>query len=234
MLRAADGGTLFLDEIGDLPLDAQAKLGCASCKRKRCSPSASRPVALDVRVACATHRDLEDLVAGGSFRGDLLARLREFGDRAAPAAPPARRRAAAAAPLPGGRGPAGERPEFSLHAGAPHYDWPHNVREMESAVRLSVALRRRHGLDLRHLPKPSAGGFGRARAACRAPSTTRATTPRVRPRVAGTPPDEVQLRLALAEHRGNVAAVGRVFGKERMQVHRWMRRCGINAEDYRA
>src|SRR5690606_2014006 len=46
-------------------------------------------------------------------------------------------------------------------------------------------------------------------------------------------PTEAELRALLAHHRGNVAAVGREFGKERMQVHRWMKRYGIDVADYR-
>jgi len=46
-------------------------------------------------------------------------------------------------------------------------------------------------------------------------------------------PTEQELRLALEQHHGNVAAVGRQFGKERMQVHRWMKRYGINIDEYR-
>ena len=42
-----------------------------------------------------------------------------------------------------------------------------------------------------------------------------------------------ELRSSLSAHRGNVAAVGRQFGKERMQVHRWMKRYGINVDEYR-
>ena len=46
-------------------------------------------------------------------------------------------------------------------------------------------------------------------------------------------PSEEELRALLAQHRGNLAAVGREFGKERMQVHRWLRKYGIDVEAYR-
>ena len=49
----------------------------------------------------------------------------------------------------------------------------------------------------------------------------------------GQPPSADELRRSLTRHRGNVAAVGREFGKERMQIHRWMRRLGIDPNDYR-
>jgi transcriptional regulator with GAF, ATPase, and Fis domain len=46
-------------------------------------------------------------------------------------------------------------------------------------------------------------------------------------------PSEPELRALLARHEGNVAAVGRELGKERMQVHRWMKRYGVSVEEYR-
>ena len=46
-------------------------------------------------------------------------------------------------------------------------------------------------------------------------------------------PTEPELRALLAQHRGNIAAVGREYGKERMQVHRWMKRYGIDVAEYR-
>ena len=46
-------------------------------------------------------------------------------------------------------------------------------------------------------------------------------------------PTEEELRALLVRHKGNVAAVGRELGKERMQVHRWLKKYGISLEDYR-
>jgi transcriptional regulator of acetoin/glycerol metabolism len=54
----------------------------------------------------------------------------------------------------------------------------------------------------------------------------------IRPVRTGVPTAE-ELRSLLAQHKGNVAAVGREFGKERMQVHRWMKRYGIEVDQYR-
>ncbi|HJK91699.1 MAG TPA: sigma-54-dependent Fis family transcriptional regulator, partial [Polyangiaceae bacterium LLY-WYZ-15_(1-7)] len=78
LVRAADGGTLFLDEIGDMPLEAQAKLLRVLQEKEVLPIGATVPTPVDVRVVCATHRDLDEYVAEGRFRGDLLARLREF------------------------------------------------------------------------------------------------------------------------------------------------------------
>ncbi|HEY8431110.1 MAG TPA: sigma-54-dependent Fis family transcriptional regulator, partial [Sandaracinaceae bacterium] len=78
LVKAAHMGTLFLDEIGDMPLEAQAKLLRVLQERQVLPLGSTSPEPVDVRVVCATHRNLEELVLRGSFRGDLLARLREF------------------------------------------------------------------------------------------------------------------------------------------------------------
>ena len=73
--RAADGGTLFLDEIGELSLHVQAKLLRCIQDRAVVPLGSVEPVAVDVRIIGATHRDLKAMVARGEFRQDLYFRL---------------------------------------------------------------------------------------------------------------------------------------------------------------
>ena len=75
LFKAADGGTLFLDEVGDLPLAMQVKLLRAIQEKSVRAVGAQTEVKVDVRVLCATHKDLADLVAHGRFRQDLYYRL---------------------------------------------------------------------------------------------------------------------------------------------------------------
>jgi DNA-binding NtrC family response regulator len=74
-LERAHGGTLFLDEVGDLPLETQAKLLRALETKRFARVGGSEEIESDLRLVAATNRHLDDLVAAGSFRQDLLFRL---------------------------------------------------------------------------------------------------------------------------------------------------------------
>jgi DNA-binding NtrC family response regulator len=75
-VETAEGGTLFVDEIGDLPLDVQGKLLRILQERSFERVGGRVPLSADVRIVCATHRDLEAAVAAGRFREDLYYRIR--------------------------------------------------------------------------------------------------------------------------------------------------------------
>jgi two-component system nitrogen regulation response regulator NtrX len=91
----AEGGTLFLDEIGDMPLELQAKLLRVLEQREVERLGGSKPIAVDVRVLAATHRDLQTAITRGQFRQDLYFRLAVFPLRV----PPLRERPDDLAPL---------------------------------------------------------------------------------------------------------------------------------------
>src|SRR5690606_29163513 len=218
LVRAAHTGTLFLDEIGDMPLEAQAKLLRVLQERQVLPLGSTSPEPVDVRVVCATHRNLEALGLRGTFRGDLLARLREFTAHL----PPLRERREDLYALVRHFLAKSGRPDASVSlpymVGLAHYDWPYNVRELESAVKLSVALSEgQPELDLHHLPEPvrqCLQGHGEKRANAGPPP------PMAEAPARGSAPSEAALRELLSRHRGNIAAVGRELGKERMQIHR--------------
>lgn len=73
--EAAHGGTLFFDEIGNLPLYLQAKLLTAVQNRQIVRVGSNQPVGVDIRLICATNRDLQEMVVRNEFREDLLYRI---------------------------------------------------------------------------------------------------------------------------------------------------------------
>jgi len=77
-IEQAHGGTLFLDEIGDVPLPLQVKLLRFLQERVIERIGGRKPIAVDTRIVCATHQDVDAMVADGRFREDLYYRLAEI------------------------------------------------------------------------------------------------------------------------------------------------------------
>jgi transcriptional regulator with GAF, ATPase, and Fis domain len=237
IVKLADGGTLFLDEIGDMPLEAQTKLLRVLQAREVFPLGATTPERVDIRVICATHRDLQQYVREGKFRGDLFARLNEHVVRL----PPLRDRKEdvylLARSFCARYGSPALAFSFSFFVALLHYDWPYNVRELESCIKRGIALTDGAPLDAVQLPDAIAehmksyGQRARIPVANTAPFEPLATHAPAMPRRSA--PTEAELREMLVRHHGNVAAVGREFSKERMQVHRWLKKYGINLDDYR-
>ncbi len=239
LIRAADQGTLLLDEIGDMPLEAQAKLLRVLQSKEVFPLGATRPEPVDVRIVCATHRDLWRLQQDGRFREDLFARLNEYQLRL----PPLRERKEDIYMLVLSFLARHGRPElkatFRFMTGLMHYDWPYNVRELEACIKRCIALSDGSALDAEQLP-PQIAEVMRDYDTAPRPTSPPSTERRISaPPDAANPsarimPTADELRALLTAHQGNVAAVGRQLGKARMQIHRWMKRYGINIDDYRA
>lgn len=76
--EAANGGTIFLDEFGDIPASTQVKLLRVLQEREIERIGSTKPIKVDVRILCATNRNLEDLIQNGQFREDLYYRINVF------------------------------------------------------------------------------------------------------------------------------------------------------------
>jgi len=143
-IEVADRGTLMLDEIGDLPLSLQGKLLRFLQERVIERLGGRREIPVDVRIVCATHRDLRTLISEGRFREDLYYRLAEI----VVTIPPLRTRQGDAALLAHAftRRFAGEYNrgsivlrEDALNAIDAH-SWPGNIRELENCVKRAVIM----------------------------------------------------------------------------------------------
>jgi len=77
-IEQAQGGTLFLDEVGDIPLALQVKLLRFLQERVIERIGGRKPIAVDTRIVCATHQDVDAMIADGRFRDDLYYRLAEI------------------------------------------------------------------------------------------------------------------------------------------------------------
>ena len=156
LFEVADGGTLFLDEVGELPKALQPRLLRALESGEIRRVGDSHPIMVDVRVVCATHRVLEEMVAAGSFREDLLFRINTF----EVAIPPLRERLEDLPALvahfvrksrPQAPAEAMVAEPEVLAALAAHH-WPGNIRELANVVEHALVLCDELPLSVGHLP----------------------------------------------------------------------------------
>jgi formate hydrogenlyase transcriptional activator len=143
-LELADRGTLFLDEVGDTALEIQAKLLRVLQEREFERLGSTRTRRVDVRIIAATNRDLDEMVADGSFRRDLYYRLSVFPIQV----PPLRERREDIPPLARYfaaryaermRRPTPSIPSDVIEALC-RWDWPGNIRELENVIQRAVIL----------------------------------------------------------------------------------------------
>ena len=140
----AHGGTLFLDEVGNAPPLVQVKLLRVLEEREITRVGGQTTLPVDVRLVSASNRDLEDLVAAGEFRADLLYRLQVVTLRL----PPLRERREDIRPLADrfiaqaceahGRAIAAVEPE--VYAALEAYEWPGNVRQLRNVLEAAVVM----------------------------------------------------------------------------------------------
>jgi len=209
LFEVADGGTLFLDEVGELPKSLQSRLLRALESGEIRRVGDNHPITVDVRVVCATHRSLEDMVRSGEFREDLLFRINTFEI----SIPPLRDRQDDIPVLvdhfvrrsrpqtPTGIAVANEETLAALAAHA----WPGNIRELANVVEHALVLCDELPLAIGHLPARFGG--------------LRPTAPAVeRPAPAPTRPEslrELEMRAileGLERNRGNKVRTAEELG----------------------
>ena len=143
-IESANGGTLFLDEVGDIPLPLQVKLLRFLQERTIERIGGRKAIAVDTRIVCATHQNLEAMITEGTFREDLFYRLAEIvvripglaerhGDAVLLAKAFLKRFAREMNPAVTGFAP-------DALAAIDAHEWPGNVRELENRVKRAVIM----------------------------------------------------------------------------------------------
>jgi two-component system, NtrC family, response regulator len=215
-IEMAAGGTLFLDEIGDVPLPLQVKLLRFLQERTIERIGGRKPIPVDTRVVCATHRDLDAMIAAATFRDDLYYRLAEIvvriptlaerpGDALLLARQFVRRHAAAMKLAVTGLAP-------DAVAAIAAWPWPGNVRELENRVKRAVIMadgKQVTAADL-DLAAPADEPLPLNLRSVREAADRRA------------------IRLALAQAEGNISGASRLLGVSRPTLYDLLKSYDLN------
>jgi two-component system NtrC family response regulator len=230
IFQQADGGTLLLDEIGDMNGNLQAKLLRVLAEGLIVPLGAERPLAVNVRLLAATHRDLAQQVAEGKFREDLFYRLNVINIHVSPLRERHEDIIALAEYF---LALASDSPK-NLSAEARHslemHAWPGNVRELRNVIERATILARGASIKVEDL------GLADSVANAAAPRVLSATAPLALS--AASPPlhdlptalaqlEEGMIRAALAETGGNRAEAARRLGIRRQLLYTKLRQYGV-------
>jgi len=232
--QEAHGGTLFLDEIGDMALPAQAKLLRALQEGLVEPLGGGPPVAVDVRVVAATHHDLRRMTTEGSFREDLLFRLRVVDIEL----PPLRDRNTDVLLLAqhfldamgGGRLHLTPEAEGVLCG----YSWPGNVRELANAMERATIFSHDNVIQAADLPADVRRDQGLEKTGFEPAMKLgdeedfRSAKARV---IDGF--ERAILTAALRRHGGNVSHAARAIGLHRQNMQQKLRRLGISPASFK-
>ncbi len=217
-IEQADGGTLFLDEVGDIPLQLQVKLLRFLQERVIERIGSRSSIAVDTRIVCATHQDLEAMIADGRFREDLFYRLAEIvvkipslaerpGDATLLAKAFLARFAKEMNPKVRG---------FSADALAAidAWPWPGNVRELENRVKRAVIMADEKlvsaaDLDLAELDAEAVNALNLKSARERT--------------------DRKVIRHALARSEGNISSTAKLLGVSRPTLYDLLKQYDLHA-----
>jgi two-component system, NtrC family, nitrogen regulation response regulator NtrX len=234
-IEQADRGTLLLDEIGDMALDTQAKLLRVLEANELERVGGRQTISFDVRVLAATNKILTDEIAAGRFREDLYYRIAVVPIEV----PPLRDRTEDIAAL-----ALHFQARFSEESGRPakpftrdalarleRHDWPGNIRELRNVVERLQIMSRSETVDAdevhavlasaRSAPPPAGGVPGSSAGVASALS--------FRERV-----EQFEIELiesTLRKHGGNIAETARDLETDRANLHRKMKRYGIQAKE---
>ena len=209
-IELAHDGTLFLDEVGDIPLPLQVKLLRFLQERVIERIGGRKPIPVDTRVVCATHQDLDAMVADGRFREDLYYRLAEIvvripslaerpGDAGLLARHFLKKYAAAMNPAVRSFAP-------DALAAIDGWGWPGNVRELENRVKRAVIMADGKSVTAADLDLDGAAD----------------STP-INLKAVREIADRKAIRHALARAEGNISGTARLLGISRPTLYDLMK-----------
>ena len=217
-IELADGGTLFLDEVGDIPLPLQVKLLRFLQERTIERIGGRQHISVDTRIVCATHQDLEAMIAQGRFREDLFYRLAEIvvkipslaerpGDATLLAKAFLNRFAAEMNPQVKG---------FASDALAAidGWPWPGNVRELENRVKRAVIMAEGKMVSAEDLDLDDAEG---------------SEAEALNLKSAREQADRKMIRHALARSEGNISNTAKLLGISRPTLYDLLKHYDLQA-----
>ncbi len=218
-VEAADGGTLFLDEIGDMPFPLQAKLLRFLQERTFQRLGSQRDVVVHLRVVSASNRDLQAMIAAGTFREDLYFRINEISVLLPPLRDRGEDSVSIANVLTRRYGEVYKRGNVRLSSAAllaiANYPWPGNVRELENRVKRAVLMAREEWLTPEDLGLKESVGEG--------PFLTLKET--------RFNAERDLIRRALATYRNNLSQIAKVLGVSRPTLYGLLASHGIKVEE---
>jgi len=216
-IEQAAGGTLFLDEIGDVPLTLQVKLLRFLQERVIERVGGRKSIPVDTRIVCATHQDVDAMVAAGRFREDLYYRLAEIvvripslAERSGDAALLARHFLAKYARTMNA-GVTGLAPD--ARAAIDGWSWPGNVRELENRIKRAVIMADGKLITAADL---DLGG-------------TADTADGLNLRAAREVADRKAIRRALSRAGGNISSASRLLGISRPTLYDLLKSYDLHA-----
>ena len=219
-IEMAKGGTLFLDEVGDIPLPLQVKLLRFLQERVIERIGGRQPIAVDARIVCATHQDLDAMIAEGRFREDLYYRLAEIvvkipslAERAGDAVLLARHfvnrfgkelnsKAQALSP--------------DAVAAVDAYAWPGNVRELENRMKRAVIMADGKSVTAEDLDLPGTTDEAEAELALNL-------------RAAREGADRRAIRQALSRTENNISGAAKLLGISRPTLYDLIKQYQLSA-----
>jgi DNA-binding NtrC family response regulator len=231
-VRAAHEGTLFLDEVSSLSAAGQAALLRVLQEEEVVPLGRSHPVRVDLRVIAASPDGLEELVDRGRLREDLVGRLMGYSLKLPPLVERVEDIGIFLGALLEKHGPPGMRLSPAAVRLLCRWRWSRNIRELEQAIRLALATQSDGCIQAGDLPEELACTAPQGSAfECRVPDSM------LPPALGDDHRSPKSLENELIAHLrtcgGNISEVARAMRCSRAQIHRWLKRFGLEPATFR-